>query len=90
MYAAPSGGFLVNAGTSGLFTVVEFDVSVMAETEKGGKGGLQVWSVGLQAEGKKSDQQTSRVRFAVQVKIPQGDKAPKSLVEPSETDWRTA
>jgi hypothetical protein len=59
------------------FTVVEFDVSVLAETSKGGKGGLRVWSVGVEAGGKRSDQQTSRVRFAVHVKIPPGDKVEK-------------
>jgi hypothetical protein len=30
-----------------VFTVVEFDVSVLAETSKGGKGELRVWSVGV-------------------------------------------
>jgi Trypsin-co-occurring domain 2 len=59
-----------------VFTVVEFDVSVLAETSGGGKGTLKVWSVGsIEAGGKRSDQHTSRVRFAVQVKIPPGDKA---------------
>jgi hypothetical protein len=55
---------------------LEFDVSVLAETSGGGKGALKVWSVGsIEAGGKHSDQHTSRVRFAVQVKIPPGDKA---------------
>ena len=58
-----------------VFTIVEFDVSVLAETSGGGKGQLKVWSVGsIEGGGKRSDQQTSRVRFAVQVKIPPGDK----------------
>jgi hypothetical protein len=63
-------------GGDAVFTVVEFDVSVLAETSGGGKGALKVWSVGsLEAGGKRSDQHTSRVRFAVQLKIPPGDKA---------------
>jgi hypothetical protein len=79
MFGSPgSGSLLIPAGTSGIFTVVEFDVSVVAETEAGGKGGLRVWSVGVEAQGKRSDQQTSRVKFAVQVKIPQGDKAQRT------------
>ena len=58
-----------------VFTAVEFDVSVLAETSGGGKGALKVWSVGsIEGGGKRSDQQTSRVRFAVHVKIPAGDK----------------
>jgi hypothetical protein len=76
MFGAPKGdSLLVLGGTSGTFTIVEFDVSVVAETSAGGKGGLRVWSVGVEGEGKRSDQQTSRVRFAVQLKIPQGEKA---------------
>jgi hypothetical protein len=55
----------------------EFDVSVLAETMGGGKGTLKVWTVGsIEAGGKRSDQHTSRVRFAVQLKIPPGEKAP--------------
>jgi hypothetical protein len=59
-----------------VFTVVEFDVSVVAETSGGGKGELKVWSVGsIEGGGKRSNQETSRVRFAVHVKIPPGAKA---------------
>jgi hypothetical protein len=59
-----------------VFTVVEFDVSVLAETSGGGKGALKVWSIGsVEAGGKRSDQNTSRVRFAVQLRIPPGDAA---------------
>jgi Trypsin-co-occurring domain 2 len=79
MYGAPAkDSLLVIGGSSGTFTVVEFDVSVVAETTAGGKGGLRVWSVGIEGEGKRSDQQTSRVRFAVQLKLPRGEAAPKS------------
>jgi hypothetical protein len=62
-----------------VFTAVEFDVSVLAETSGGGKGALKVWSVGsIEAGGKRSDQHTSRVRFAVQIKIPAGEKVPET------------
>jgi hypothetical protein len=58
-----------------VFTIVEFDVSVLAETSGGGKGALKVWSVGsVEAGGRRSDQHTSRVRFAVQLKIPPGEE----------------
>jgi hypothetical protein len=58
------------------FTVVEFDVSVVAETSGGGKGELKVWSVGsLEGGGKHSNQQTSRVKFAIHLKIPPGEDA---------------
>jgi hypothetical protein len=38
----PKESLLVNAGVTGTFTVVDFDVSVVAETSAGGKGGLRV------------------------------------------------
>jgi hypothetical protein len=66
---------LLPGGLDAVFTSVEFDVSVVAETSGGGKGGLKVWSVGVEAGGQHSNQQTSRVRFAVQLKIPSGDAA---------------
>lgn len=66
---------LVEGPASSMFTIVEFDVSVIAETVAAGKAGLRVWSAGIEGEGRKSDHQTSRVRFAVQVKIPEGEKA---------------
>jgi hypothetical protein len=67
---------LFQDGRGNLFTAVEFDVSVLAETSGGGKGTLKVWSIGsVEAGGKRSDQHTSRVRFAVQLKIPTGDEA---------------
>ena len=69
---------LLVSGSDGLYTAVEFDVSVVVETAGGGKGALKVWSVGsVEAGGKRSDQQTSRVRFAVHLKIPRGDEAPR-------------
>jgi hypothetical protein len=72
----PDKGLLVAGGTSGHFTVVDFDVSVVAENKAGGKGGLKVWGVGIEGEAGHSSQHTSRVRFSVHLQIPQGAKAP--------------
>jgi hypothetical protein len=75
----PFPSLLVPGLHDAVFTVVEFDVSVLAETSEGGKGALKVWSVGsIEAGGKRSDQHTSRVRFAVQLKIPSGDEAERT------------
>jgi hypothetical protein len=71
-------GLLVGGGRMGNFTVVDFDVSVVADTKAGGKGGLKVWGVGIEGEAGRSSQQTSRIRFSVQVRIPEGAKAPDS------------
>ena len=47
MYGDATAQGIVNGGCSGNFTIVQFDVSVAAETKARGKGGLRVWSVGL-------------------------------------------
>src|SRR6478735_7061260 len=67
-------GLLVHDPHLGTFTVIDFDVSVVAEAKAGAKGGLKVWSVGLEGNGGYSHQQSSRVRFSVPVRIPEGDQ----------------
>ena len=47
MYGDATAQGIVNGGCSGNFTIVQFDVSVAAETKARGKGGLRVCSVGL-------------------------------------------
>jgi Trypsin-co-occurring domain 2 len=76
MYGVTEKGLLVSGGGYGQFTVVNFDVSVVAENKVGGKGGLKVWGVGLEGEAGRSGQHTSRVSFSVHLRIPQGLKGP--------------
>jgi hypothetical protein len=53
---------------------VDFDVSVAAETEAKGKAGIKVLSFGgIEGGGGHTHQESSRVKFAVQVRIPNGD-----------------
>jgi hypothetical protein len=78
MYGTTEKGLLHAGGLSGHFTIVDFDVSVVAENKAGGKGGLKVWGVGVEGEAGHLSQHTSRVRFSVHVQIPQGAKAPKT------------
>ena len=63
-----------------MFTVVDFDVSVVAETKGGGKGGIKVWEVeaggGLEREG---SQHEPASEFAVHVKLPQGTETPTQV-----------
>ena len=47
MYSATEKGLLVASG-AGQFTVVDFDVSVVAENTVDGKGGLKVWGAGIE------------------------------------------
>lgn len=69
---------LVPAGRSGFFTIVDFDVSVAAETTAEGKAGIRVMSIGAEGGGQRKSQESSRVKFAVQVRIPDGDPASKT------------
>lgn len=68
------GGNLISGGTSGIFTPVEFDVSIVA-TSKDGSGSLQVSSVQISDGSERSSQNTSRVKFSVHLRLPQGGMA---------------
>jgi hypothetical protein len=76
MYGDASALGIISGGTSGFFTVVQFDVSVAAETKAGGKGGLRVWSVGVEGSGEHTSHQTNRVKFSVHLKLPDGKTVP--------------
>ena len=64
---------LVELGGIGYLAIIEFDVSVAAETAAGGKGGLRVMSIGVEGGGEHKSSETSRVKFSVPVVLPQGD-----------------
>jgi hypothetical protein len=68
------GTHLYTEGTLGTFTVVEFDVSVIAETREGG-GSIKISSVETTDTSSKSAQNASRVKFAVHMKLPPGAKS---------------
>jgi hypothetical protein len=73
-YISP-GGNLINGGSSGLFTIVDFDISVAATTTERGDS-LRVSSIEQVGGSEKSAQNTSRVKFSVHVRLPQGGRAP--------------
>ena len=77
-YISPTGN-LISGGSSGLFTIVDFDISVAATTTDRGDT-LRVSSIEQIGGSEKSAQNTSRVRFSVHVRLPQGGPAPS---EPS-------
>lgn len=66
-----SQGNLLAGGTSGYYTVVDFDVSVLAESREGA-GSVRVASVEVSEGSAKTAQNTSRVKFSVHVKLPKG------------------
>jgi hypothetical protein len=68
------GGNVILAGEYGLFTRVDFDVAVSAESKGRGGGSLKVLGVGVGAEGEASRGSLSRTVFSVPVRIPYGDQ----------------
>lgn len=81
---------LKHGGTSGLFTIVEFDVAVSAETSAGGKAEIKVWGTGLGGGVERKLGHENRVTFAVHVKWPMGEKAKPQASSGDEGNWRTA
>jgi hypothetical protein len=82
-----SGSNLIQGGTSGMFTPVEFDVSVTAETKEGGNS-IRVASTEVKDAAERSAQNSSRVKFTVHVRIPEGSKAPRSRQSNSSSSYR--
>jgi Trypsin-co-occurring domain 2 len=70
-----AGTNLFHSHAAGVFTVVDFDVSVAAETTATGKGGIRVMSIGAEGGAERKSQEASRVKFAVQLKLPEGTPA---------------
>lgn len=69
------GGNAVNAGSLGIFTRVDFDVAVSAETTGGGGGNLKVFGVGVEGEGRHKRGEANRLVFSVMVRLPRGDES---------------
>jgi hypothetical protein len=70
-YINPTSGSLMTGGTSGFFTLVEFDVSVLAEAKEGGTS-VRVASAEMSEGSSRSLQNASRVKFSVHVRLPEG------------------
>jgi len=77
-FISPSGN-LINGGTSGIFTIVDFDISVVATTSERGDS-IRVSSIETTGGSERTAQNASRVKFSVHVRLPQGGPAPS---EPS-------
>jgi hypothetical protein len=66
-----SQGNLMSGGTSGFFTLVEFDVLVLAGS-KDGVPDVRVADVEISNKGERTNQNSSRVKFSVHVRLPKG------------------
>ena len=69
------GGHLFNADNYGMFSRVDFDIAVTAETTGKAGAGIKVWVVGVEAGGEHKSGTASRISFSVPVRLPDGDKA---------------
>ncbi|RCS25832.1 hypothetical protein DUT91_03475 [Phyllobacterium salinisoli] len=73
MGGAEFGGQLVNVGTYGVATRVDFDVSVTAETKGGAGAKLAVFGVGVDGGAGHTAGSANRISFSVPVRLPDGD-----------------
>lgn len=80
-FISPNGN-LINGGTSGIFTIVDFDISVSATTTERGDT-IRVSSIEMTSGPEKAAQNTSRVNFSVHVRLPQGGRAPTEFSSPA-------
>jgi hypothetical protein len=72
-YFSPEGN-LMSGGTSGMFSKVDFDVLVLAET-KDGKPSVRVGDTEVRDVSSELAHNSSRVKFAVHVRLPKGSNA---------------
>jgi hypothetical protein len=72
-YFSPEGN-LMSGGTSGFFSKVDFDVLVLAET-KDGKPSVRVGDTEVREGSSELAHNSSRVKFAVHVRLPKGSDA---------------
>lgn len=73
MASAQFGGQLVNMGTYGVATRVDFDVSVNAESSGNAGAKLTVFGVGVAGGGEHKAGASNRISFSVPVRLPDGD-----------------
>jgi hypothetical protein len=73
--AGAHGGNLFSGGTYGIFTRVDFDVAVSAETGGGGKGSIKVFGVGAEGGAERKTAYANRITFSVPIRLPDGAKS---------------
>lgn len=84
-YGIPVGKNVFSANDLGIFTLVEFDVAVSAETSGKGDANLKVFGVGLGGGGEHKAGSANRIAFAIPVRLPDGDRKRKEKRERQET-----
>lgn len=85
------GGNLINLHRYGVYTRVDFDVSISAETS--GKGGarLTVFGVGAEGGAERKVASANRVNFSIPLRLPDGDnKRMLEIKRKDEQAWANA
>ncbi len=75
MLGRSSGGNIMNNGSYGVFTRVDFDVAVAAESSKKGGANLKVFGAGIEGGGETKSETGNRITFSVPVRLPDGDQS---------------
>lgn len=81
MAGAEFGGHLVNVGSYGVATRVDFDVSVTAETKGGAGAKLSVFGVGAEGGASHTAGSANRISFSIPVRLPDGDKMREEQID---------
>lgn len=81
MAGAVFGGNIVNVGTYGVATRVDFDVSVSAETKGGAGAKLTVFGIGAGGGAEHVAGSANRISFSVPVRLPDGDRERQSQID---------
>jgi hypothetical protein len=69
-------GHIVACGSYGVFTKVDFDIAVSAESVGGAKGGIKVWGMGdIEGGAERKTGHANRIAFSVPVRLPDGAKS---------------
>jgi hypothetical protein len=81
--AGATGGNLFNAGNYGVFTRIDFDVAVTAETSGKAGAGLKVFGAGIEAGGEHKQTGANRLTFSVPIRLPDGDTSKADKISAS-------
>ncbi|MBO6892852.1 MAG: hypothetical protein JJ866_12995 [Roseibium sp.] len=86
MSGAEFGGNLVNVGTYGVATRVDFDVAVTAESKGGAGAKLSVFGVGVEGGAGHTAGTANRISFSVPVRLPDGDSQRQNRIDAEEAE----
>jgi hypothetical protein len=75
-FYGPASGHVMPGGSYGVFTRVDFDIAVSAESVGGAKGGIKVWGMGdIEGGAERKTGYANRIALSVPVRLPDGAKS---------------